>query len=54
MNITQVFEKVPTQKDCIAHLEKTRWGDKPNCPYCKSDNTTRMQHRHRCYNCRTA
>ena len=54
MNITQVFEKVPTQKDCIAHLEKTRWGDKPICLYCKSDNTARMQHRHRCYNCRTA
>ena len=54
MNITQIFEKFPTQKDCIGHLEKARWGDKPICPYCKSDNTAPMQHRHRCCNCRTA
>ena len=54
MNIAQIFEKFPTEKDCIAHLEKARWGDKPTCPYCKSDNTARMQHRHRCYNCKTA
>ena len=54
MNITQIFEKFPTQKDCIAHLEKARWGDTPVCPYCKSDNTAPMQHRHRCYNCKTA
>ena len=54
MNIIQVFERFPTQKDCIAHLEAARWGDKPNCPYCGSLNTARNQHRHRCYDCKTS
>ena len=25
MNIMQVFNKFPTKKDCINHLEKIRW-----------------------------
>ena len=54
MNIVQVFEQFPTQQDCIAHLEKARWGDTPLCPYCKSDHTARLQHRHRCYACKTS
>ena len=54
MNIIQVFERFPTQQDCIAHLEAARWGDKPSCPYCGSLNTARNQHRHRCYDCKTS
>lgn len=27
----------PTQESAIHHLEQIRWGDKPTCPYCKSD-----------------
>ncbi len=54
MNITRIFEQFPTQKDCIAHLEKARWKDKPVCPYCRSINTARNQHRHRCYDCKTS
>ncbi len=54
MNIIQVFERFPTQRDCIVHLELARWSGKPRCPYCKSNRTARLQHRHRCYECKTA
>ena len=54
MNIVQVFERFPTQKDCITHLELARWQGKPRCPYCKSSRTARLQHRHRCYACKTS
>ena len=54
MNIVQIFAQFPTQQDCIAHLEQARWGDTPLCPYCKSDETARLQHRHRCYACKTS
>ena len=54
MNIIQIFDRFPTQQDCIAHLEAARWGDNPSCPYCGSLNTARNQHRHRCYDCKTS
>lgn len=54
MNIVEVFEKFPTQEDCIKHLEKVRWNDQPKCPYCNSFNTTVLQKRHHCNNCNTS
>ena len=54
MNIVQVFEAFPTQKDCIQHLEKARWNGTPSCPYCQSTRTTTLQHRHHCYACKTS
>ena len=54
MNIIQIFERFPKQEDCIAHLERARWGDTPRCPYCNSEHTTRNQGRHYCYNCKTS
>ena len=54
MNIIQIFERFPTQQDCTAHLEQARWHGEPACPYCGSLNTTRNQHRHRCYDCKTS
>lgn len=59
MNIIQIFERFPNQADCIAHLEKARWGDEPFCPYCGSLNTARgtdkrRPHRHHCYECKTS
>ena len=54
MSIIQVFQQFPTQESCIEHLEKVRWGKKPKCPYCKSENTTRNDGRHYCYNCKTS
>ena len=38
MNIIEIYKKFPTQKSCIKHLEKVRWGKNPVCPYCQSLN----------------
>ncbi len=56
MNIVQVYRIFPTEADCIAHIEKVRWPDKPFCPYCGSDRTTAMpkEQRHHCNNCKTS
>ena len=57
MNIVQIFERFPTQQDCVAHLEVARWGDEPVCPYCGSVNTAcgnDKRRRHRCYDCKTS
>jgi transposase-like protein len=32
--IVEVYRRWPTNDDCIAHLEKVRWGEGPTCPYC--------------------
>jgi transposase-like protein len=33
-SIVQVYRRWPTHTDCIAHLERVRWGESPTCPYC--------------------
>jgi len=55
MNIIEIYQKFPTESDCIAHLECVRWKDKPRCVYCNSTNTTPMpkENRHHCNNCNT-
>ncbi len=56
MNLIEVFNKYPTQKDCIEYLEKIKWQEKPICPYCKSNKSHRMpaENRHYCHNCLTS
>ena len=56
MNLIHVFEKFPTQDDCIVHLERVRWHGTPICPYCKSDHVTAVpsERRHHCNNCKTS
>ena len=54
MDIVTVFERFPTQKSCIEHLGQSRWSGAPRCPYCTSDNCAPLQHRHRCYTCKTS
>ena len=57
MNIVHIFERFPTQRDCIAHLEQARWKGEPSCPYCGSLNTASSsdkRQRHRCYDCKTS
>ena len=54
MNIIEIISRFENQSDCIAYLERVRWGDTPVCPYCKSTHTTRNQHRHYCYTCKTS
>lgn len=56
MNIIQIYQRFPTEKDCILHLESVRWKNKPTCPYCKSVNSTPLaaEDRHHCNNCNTS
>ena len=36
-SIIEIYKKYPTQADCLAHLEKVRWGESPSCAYCGAD-----------------
>ena len=56
MNIVKIYEKFPTDNDCLSHLERIRWGDKPRCPYCNSTNSTPLpkENRYHCNNCNTS
>jgi len=60
MNIVEVFQKFPTQESCITFLEKTRWNDKPQCPYCdghkisKHASSDRVMGRWQCQSCNKA
>lgn len=56
MNIVTVFQKFPTQDDCIKHLELVRWPEGATCPYCKSTSVTpaEKEKRHHCNNCNTS
>jgi transposase-like protein len=55
MNIISVYKIFPTEKDCLSHLEKVRWNNKPKCPYCQSTNQTALpkESRYHCNNCNT-
>lgn len=56
MNIIQIYQKFPTQEDCIKHLEDVKWQGVPKCPYCSSENQTptKKGHRYHCNNCNTS
>lgn len=55
MNIVSIYRQFPTEADCIAHLERIRWNDKPTCPYCQSRSSSPYpkESRHHCNNCNT-
>lgn len=56
MDLIEIFERFPTQKSCLSHLESIRWKNTPKCPYCQSDNQTplKKEHRYHCNNCNTS
>jgi transposase-like protein len=56
MNIVKIYEQFPSNDDCIARIEKVRWGDTPKCPYCNSNNSTSApkEKRYHCNNCNTS
>lgn len=56
MDIIEVFERFPAQRDCLQYLEKVRWQNKPICPYCKSSKQTplKKEHRYHCNTCNTS
>lgn len=53
MNILEVVKRFPDQETCINHLEALRWQNKPKCPYCKSEQSTKRvgTQRHQCNAC---
>lgn len=55
-SIVEVYRRWPTHDDCIGHLERVRWGDKPLCPYCGAEAVSRHREagrrdRHQCQRC---
>lgn len=56
MNIISIYRQFPTHEACLRHLEMIRWGDTPQCPYCKSQKSTPLpkEYRHHCNNCNTS
>ncbi len=51
MNIIQIYEEFPTKQDCYKHLEKVRWDNNPECPYCKSKNNSTSVPKENRYHC---
>lgn len=47
---------IRNQEECIALLEKIRWGGQPVCPYCSSANAAKIkrEQRYRCNECFTS
>lgn len=36
MDMAPILKKFQTNADCIAYIEKIKWGNCPKCPYCGS------------------
>lgn len=53
MNITILEKKFNTREKCVKYLEKLRWNNIPECPYCGSIESINIEHnfRHHCKNC---
>lgn len=53
MNILEVITRFPDQETCINYLEGVKWSNKPQCPYCKSKQSTKRKdtQRHQCNSC---
>ena len=56
MNLVEIINKYPTQKECIEYLEKIKWDGQPKCPYCKSikQHHNQKEFRYFCHNCKTS
>ena len=40
--LTEMIEKLPTDKDCREYLEYRLWKGTPKCPHCKSENSYKL------------
>jgi transposase-like protein len=56
LNIASVYERFPSEDECLDYLEAVRWPQGAVCPYCGSMNTTPMpkERRHHCNACNTS
>jgi transposase-like protein len=55
MSTIEIMEKFPTELSAVEYVEKARWGDKPKCPHCDSENIGNRgtDMRLRCKSCNT-
>jgi transposase-like protein len=55
LDIVGIYERFPTQDDCLDYLEAVRWPEGPVCPYCGSKSSTAApkERRHHCNSCNT-
>jgi len=56
VKLSDVYERFPTELDCVRHLEEIRWKNNPICPYCsESKRITALPNegRHHCNTCNT-
>lgn len=53
MNIATLEKKFNTRKKCVKYLEKLRWNNIPECPYCGSEESIDIDDgmRHHCKSC---
>jgi transposase-like protein len=53
MNLIEISNKIPTEKDAVIFFEIKRWGKKTKCAYCESINlhTRTDDHRNKCRDC---
>jgi transposase-like protein len=56
MTMASIYQMFPSQDSCIEHLEKIRWQNGPECPYCFNKHVTRekSQNRWHCNACNTS
>ncbi len=53
MNLIEITNRFPTELDAVKYFEKIRWGNKPVCAYCGSENigARNMDFRFHCKDC---
>jgi transposase-like protein len=51
-SLSNIYKSFPTQGSCIDFLELSLWENRPICPYCKSNNFTKLKEEKR-YHCNT-
>ena len=59
MDLFEVFERFPTHRACIDHLESIRWPERAYCPLCGSFDVARKAENDRvgrwnCHDCRSS
>jgi transposase-like protein len=56
MDLDTIYKHFPDEDSCLAMLERVRWGEHPECPYCgvRKSCPIRGESRHHCNNCQTS
>jgi transposase-like protein len=54
--LDDIYRLFPNRDSCLTLIENLRWGDKPICPRCRSENPTAMagERRYHCNSCFTS